>query len=285
MTTTFTNIVRRTLLSTVEYQNAPFLFSMFFLLFVTGLFNIGVSLVYWKKKYLSSNLFISLIVQSSLLLFFALLLRFIPLPTDYILYDFGLPISWTLGMVVTVVTFILVVGVLISLLTTNMVYFFRKDSQLQKKSQSESKSESKSESIVFYVFFGINMVLLLIAFVVYVFIGGDEMGSVNGIYNTFFSLRTFKQQNPNRSTQKLKGYEDKLLENLFCNLIPIRTVRNSKGKKYDVFEKGVFEKLQKAWKHYYGTDLTEARYNKMFGSKKCPLHSEAGFDNPYPKLS
>jgi hypothetical protein len=279
MTTTFTNIVRRTLLSTVEYQNTPFLFSMFLFLFVSGLFNIGVTTVYWKKKYLSSNLFISLIVQSSLLFFFALLLRFIPLPTDYILYNFGLPISWTLGMVVTVVTSILVVGVLISLLTTNMVYFFRNYSQLQKKSQSES------ESIVFYVFFGINVVILLSAFVVYVFIGGDEMGSVNGIYNTFFSLRTFKQQNPNLSTQKLKGYEDKLLENLFCNLIPIHTVRNRNGKKYDVFEKGVFEKLQKAWKHYYGTDLTEARYNKMFGSKKCPLYSEAGFDNPYPKIS
>jgi hypothetical protein len=277
--TTFTNIVRRILLSTIEYQNAPFLFSMFLLLFVSGLWNIGVTTVYWKKNYLSSNLFITLILQSSLLLFFTLLLRFIPLPTDYILYDFSLPISWTLGMAATVVTSILVVGVLISLLTTNMVYFFRNDSNLQKK------PHSKSEKIVFYVFFGINVVILLIALVGYTFIGGDEMGSVSGIYNTFFSLRTFKQQNPNLPTQKLKGYEDKLLENLFCNLIPIRSVRNSKGKLYQVFDTGVFEKLQKAWKHYFGTDLTEARYNKMFGSKKCPLHSEAGFDNPYPKIS
>lgn len=76
-----------------------------------------------------------------------------------------------------------------------------------------------------------------------------------------------------------------MLENLFCNLIPVRSVRNSKGKKYDVLETGVFEKLQKAWKHYFGTDLTEAIYHQMFGSKKCPLHSEAGFNNPYPKIS
>ena len=270
----FTKLVRNILFSTLEYQNAPFLlFSMFLLLLISAMVNVGVTTVYWKKKYLSSNLFITIILQSSLLFFFALVLRFIPLPTSYILYDFDIPISWTFGMVAAVITSILIFGLLLSLGTTNMVYFFRNDSTLQKKPQSEK--------IVFYVFFGINLFVLLIALTLLVFSSANEMGNARSIYNTFFSLRSFKGQNPK---QKLKTYQNKLLENLFCNLIPVRSVTNSQGKKYDVLETGVFEKLQKAWKHYFGTDLTEATYNSLFQSKKCPLHSEAGFDNPYPKI-